>query len=92
MLKVTVLGAGSIGCYVAGCLLANQTRRCKLTLIGRQRIKHAIEQYGLRVTDWQGRNQLVTATNISISTQPDAMSEADVILLCVKSTNLKHKK
>lgn len=85
MLKVTVLGAGSIGCYVAGCLLANQTRRCKLTLIGRQRIKHAIEQHGLRVTDWQGRNQLVTATNISISTQPDAMSEADVILLCVKS-------
>lgn len=87
-MKVVVLGAGSIGCYVAGCLLAsgftlNGTNT--LTLIGRQRLCNDISANGLKVTDWQGRHQITDADHVNFSLNNDSLASADVILLCVKS-------
>ena len=87
-MNIVVLGAGSIGCYVAGCLLTLGTTFCAsntLTLIGRQRLQDDISKNGISVTDWQGRNQVVDVENISFSLCNDSLGSADVILLCVKS-------
>ena len=67
-MKIAVLGAGSIGCYVAGCLLASDptlSTSNALTLIGRQRLYDDITSNGLKITDWQGREQL-TKPDISL--------------------------
>ncbi len=87
-MKIAVLGAGSIGCYVAGCLLASDptlSAANALTLIGRQRLYDDITANGLKVTDWQGREQLTKPEHIAFSIENDSLSHADVILLCVKS-------
>ena len=87
-MKIAVLGAGSIGCYVAGCLLASDptlSAANALTLIGRQRLYDDITANGLKVTDWQGREQLTKPEHIAFSIENDSLVDADVILLCVKS-------
>ncbi|GFD80642.1 2-dehydropantoate 2-reductase [Tenacibaculum sp. KUL118] len=85
-LKVVVLGAGSIGCYVGGCMLFSSSEHTlQLTFIGRARLQHDISEQGLMVTDWRGRAQTIRADNVRFSTQNMALDDADVILLCVKS-------
>ena len=60
-MQIAVLGAGSIGCYVAGCLLASDatlSAAMALTLIRRTRLYDELTANGLKVTEWQGREQL----------------------------------
>lgn len=82
MLRIAVFGAGSIGCYVGGCLAA---AGAGVTLIGRERILSSIGQHGLTVTDYLGRNQHVPAASLRLSTDPQAMSDSDLVLVTVKS-------
>ena len=87
-MKIAVLGAGSIGCYVAGCLLASDFTLVAsnvITLIGRQRLCDDITVNGIKVSDWQGREQLINPAKITFSIRNDSLPDADVILLCVKS-------
>jgi 2-dehydropantoate 2-reductase len=85
-LKVVVLGAGSIGCYVGGCMLFSRNKlSLQLTFIGRKRLQHDISEHGLKMSDWRGRTQTIDADNVLFSTQNTALSDADFILLCVKS-------
>jgi 2-dehydropantoate 2-reductase len=85
-LKVVVLGAGSIGCYVGGCMLFSRNKlSLQLTFIGRKRLQHDISEHGLKMSDWRGRAQTIDADNVLFSTQNTALSDADFILLCVKS-------
>lgn len=79
-LSITVMGAGSVGCYF-GALLARAGH--PVTLIGRASHMQAISQHGLR---------LQTATEdlnipITTSTEASAVAGADVVLFCVKSTD-----
>ncbi|WP_103043778.1 2-dehydropantoate 2-reductase [Comamonas faecalis] len=79
-LRFAVMGAGSVGCYF-GTLLARAGHQ--VTLIGRPAHVQAIQARGLR---------LQTATEdihvpISASTDPAAITGADVVLLSVKSTD-----
>ena len=79
-LRFAVMGAGSVGCYF-GALLARAGHA--VTLIGRQAHVQAVTAHGLR---------LQTATHderipANASTEPSAVSGADVVLLCVKSTD-----
>lgn len=79
-LSVAVMGAGSVGCYF-GALLARAGH--SVTLIGRASHMQAINEHGLR---------LQTATEdihvpVATSTSADAVAGADVVLLCVKSTD-----
>jgi 2-dehydropantoate 2-reductase len=45
-LKIVVLGAGSIGCYLGACLLG---QGANVTLIGRERIQAQISENGLLI-------------------------------------------
>lgn len=79
-LRFAVMGAGAVGCYF-GALLARAGHR--VTLIGRQAHVDAIRAHGLR---------LQTATQdshvpLAASTDASAVQGADVVLLCVKSTD-----
>lgn len=92
--NVVVLGAGSIGCYLAGCILAHnsstvQNSSITLTLIGRPRLQQDILSNGLTLTDWQGRNDKVVSDAINFTCDYDTLASADFIFLCVKSQDTK---
>lgn len=74
------MGAGSVGCYF-GALLARAGHR--VTLIGRQAHVQAIEAHGLRLQS----ATLDEHVRLSASTEAKAVAGADVVLLCVKSTD-----
>jgi 2-dehydropantoate 2-reductase len=81
--RVTVAGAGSIGCYVGGCLaLAGRP----VTLLLRQPLAEAIAPDGLRVTDLDGADRVLPASALTIASDPAAaFAGARIILVTVKS-------
>lgn len=81
-LNITILGAGSIGCYLGGCLVE---AGCNVTLIGRVRMQSQLMEHGLTVTDWQGRNTFIDPSSLNYATDESDLSHADFILLTVKS-------
>jgi 2-dehydropantoate 2-reductase len=78
--KVAILGAGSTGCFIGGCWLA---AGLPVTFIGRQRIAADIAANGLTVSDYSGWQ--ASFSDVDYRTDPDALAEADIIALCVKS-------
>ena len=78
--KVAVLGAGSTGCFIGGCWLA---AGLPVFFIGRQQIGIDINLFGLELTDYSGF--LEWTLDVDYRTDPAALAEADIILLCVKS-------
>ncbi|TPI75408.1 2-dehydropantoate 2-reductase [Mesorhizobium sp. B2-8-9] len=80
---IAIAGAGSIGCYVGGCLsLAGR----KVVFLGRGRVVAAMRESGLRVSDLDGRERRIEAQAISATDDPAAaLPDADVILVTVKS-------
>lgn len=81
-MQIAVFGAGSVGCYIGGCLAH---AGAKVTLIGRPRILQAIAQHGLTVTDYKGRDQTVPASALTLSESASAAAQADLVLVTVKS-------
>lgn len=79
-LSITVMGAGSVGCYF-GALLARAGH--PVTLIGRASHMQAISQHGLRLQTATEDLNIPTTT----STEASAVAGADVVLFCVKSTD-----
>lgn len=80
--KIAVLGAGSIGCFLGGLLRANG---CEVVFIGRERLKSAVFQNGLTLTHFARPSIYLSPEDITISTDPTALSDCDLILLCTKS-------
>ncbi len=80
--KITIFGAGSIGCYVGGCLAAAGAH---ITLVARQRVISDIEKHGLTVTDYQGRNEHVPADHLELLTELPPEHDCDLVLVTVKS-------
>ncbi|RWB16285.1 MAG: 2-dehydropantoate 2-reductase [Mesorhizobium sp.] len=80
---IAVAGAGSIGCYVGGCLaLAGR----KVNFLGRGRIVEAMRKDGLRVSDLDGRDRRIAATALVATDDPaTALRDADIVLVAVKS-------
>ncbi len=79
---VAVFGAGSIGCYVGGCLAAAGT---PVQFIGRPRIRDSLRSHGLRLTDYRGRDQQVAAGQLRFATDAQACADARLVLVTVKS-------
>ncbi|WP_404303205.1 ketopantoate reductase family protein [Alicycliphilus denitrificans] len=79
-LHFAVMGAGAVGCYF-GALLARAGHG--VTLIGRQAHVDAIRAHGLRLQTATQDSHLPLAA----STDASAVQGADVVLLCVKSTD-----
>ncbi|PTE10692.1 2-dehydropantoate 2-reductase [Mesorhizobium helmanticense] len=80
---IVIAGAGSIGCYVGGCLaLAGR----KVILLARPRIEAAVRKAGLRVSDLDGRDRCIAPGALTVTTDPAAaLSGADIVLVTVKS-------
>ncbi|MEZ4360483.1 MAG: 2-dehydropantoate 2-reductase [Kofleriaceae bacterium] len=79
---VVVLGAGLVGGYLGGALAAGGAR---VTLLGRAQVLEPVAQ-GMFLTDLDGLQVRVAPERYRIATHPVCLAEADIVLLCVKST------
>ncbi|WP_299610291.1 2-dehydropantoate 2-reductase [uncultured Tateyamaria sp.] len=79
--RIAVAGAGSIGCYVGG-LLADAGHDVRF--LARPRVVDACAKDGLRLTDFDSNETIVRAPQM-VEAAEQAFSDADVILVCVKS-------
>jgi 2-dehydropantoate 2-reductase len=81
--RITVAGAGVIGCYVGGTL-AREGRA--VTLLARPRLAAAIEQNGLHISDLDGRDSVLPKSTIGVTADPaKAFARSDIVLVTVKS-------
>lgn len=81
--RIVVAGAGSIGCYVGGCLaLAGRD----VAFLARPGIEDALSADGLRVSDLDGADRLLAAGDLfSTADSATALRGTDVVLVTVKS-------
>jgi 2-dehydropantoate 2-reductase len=82
-LRIAVAGAGSVGCYVGGCLALGGR---DVTLLLRPALAEAIARHGVRVSDLDGADRVLAPSAVRLATDPAAaFAVADVILVTVKS-------
>ena len=81
-MTVAVYGAGGIGCYVGGRLLA---AGADVVFIGRQRLAGELAEHGLHLTDYLGADLQVPPEQITYETTPVGAAEAELVLVTVKS-------
>jgi 2-dehydropantoate 2-reductase len=80
--SVAVLGAGSVGCFIGG---AWQSAGLRATFIGREKLARDVDRHGLTLSDYSGWRAELRAGEIDFRCGPEALAEADVILVTVKS-------
>lgn len=80
--RIVIAGAGNIGCYVGG-LLAAAGR--PVTLLGRERIGRELREHPLRLTSLDGLDLEIGPGAFRFASDPEALSEADLIVVTVKS-------
>jgi 2-dehydropantoate 2-reductase len=78
---VLVMGAGSVGGYVGGCL---QAAGVDVHFVGRPRMLEAWRAQGLRVTDQDGRDERLPAQALRLSGDVPAGLTPALVLLAVK--------
>ncbi|RPH54616.1 MAG: 2-dehydropantoate 2-reductase [Lysobacterales bacterium] len=81
-IEICIYGDGSIRCYVGGRIAASGGA---VSFVGRERIARDVRQHGLRVTDWRGVDQRVSASALRFATTPELVSAANLVLVTVKS-------
>lgn len=79
---IVIYGAGSIGTYVGGRLLAGGL---PVTMVGRDRVARQIESHGLRLTNWQGADVALSPEQVRYSTTDESVVDAALIIVAVKS-------
>lgn len=78
--RIAVLGAGSVGCFIGGCWAS---AGLPVRFIGRQKIARDIGENGLTLSDYNGWQ--VRRTDVDYRVDASALSDADFIVLTVKS-------
>ena len=81
---IGVAGAGSIGCFVGGMLAAGGRR---VALLARPRVIAEIEASGLRPTSFEGFDQTIKSSRLTLSENPAVFGDAGVVLVTVKSAD-----
>lgn len=81
-MKIAIAGAGSIGCYVGGRLMA---RAHDVVLLGRPSLQREIEASGLTLTDLSGERISLAPARVTYATDLAAARGADVVIVTVKS-------
>ncbi len=81
---IAIAGAGSIGCFVGG-LLAAASR--DVALLARPRVIQEIGVNGLRLTGFDGLDQIVVGNKLRLSENPAILNGAGVVLVTVKSAD-----
>lgn len=87
MATICIYGAGAVGCYIGGRLLAGGA---DVALIGRERIGAELRAHGLALSDYRGRDARVPPSAIAFSTvdaDADANANADLSASANASTN-----
>jgi 2-dehydropantoate 2-reductase len=81
--RIVVAGAGSIGCYTGGCLAAAGKH---VTLLTRPRSEIMLQAHGLKITDLDGTETVLTPDRFELTSDPAiAFAGADMIFVAVKS-------
>ena len=80
LLKITVMGAGAVGCYYGG-MLARAGH--EVVLIARSQHVQAIQRDGLHLET----KTFDEHVRLAASTEPSAVQGANLVLFCVKSTD-----
>jgi 2-dehydropantoate 2-reductase len=78
--RIAVMGAGAVGCYFGGMLARAGV---DVTIIGRQPHVDAIVRNGLMLETLRFKESV----SMSASVDPAAVSDAGLVLFCVKSTD-----
>ena len=82
MAKICIVGAGSIGCYLGGRLLA---AGADVSLVGRARIGNELSAHSLTLTDYRNGRWHVPPAEVRYMADPSAAADADLVLVTVKS-------
>ena len=82
--SIGIAGAGSIGCFVGGMLAASGRR---VALLARPRLLAEIESNGLRLTNFDGSEQRLDESQLTLSDDPLILSEVGTVLVTVKSAD-----
>ncbi|MDC8783730.1 2-dehydropantoate 2-reductase [Roseateles koreensis] len=80
--RVLVMGAGTIGCYLGGLLVA---AGLDVAFVGRPRVIQALRSHGLTLTDLNQRRLHVSTAMLNLNETCPPGWAPDVTLLCVKS-------
>jgi 2-dehydropantoate 2-reductase len=83
-MKICIYGAGSIGCYLGGRLVA---AGYDIDFIVRPRVQQELQTYGLTVSDYTGFKQTISVNQLQMSIDPNVVAYADIVFVCVKSTS-----
>ncbi|MCV2369871.1 2-dehydropantoate 2-reductase [Roseateles oligotrophus] len=81
-ISVLVMGAGSVGCYLGGILVAAGLR---VDFVGRPRVLADLRAQGLTVSDLGGGHRHLPAAALRLHDELPAELKPDITLLCVKS-------
>lgn len=79
-MKIGILGAGAIGCYLGGKLIAAGH---DVVLVGR--LGDEIRASGLELTDYAGGRVKLAASQVSYVDEPSPLAGVDAIFMTVKS-------
>ncbi|WP_062268499.1 2-dehydropantoate 2-reductase [Endozoicomonas arenosclerae] len=83
---ITILGAGCIGCYLAGQFMAESI---PVRMLGRARFANELSQHGLTTVQPDGRRHSFSSDVIDFHTEPEALTGSQLILLSVKYSGLE---
>jgi 2-dehydropantoate 2-reductase len=81
-MHVGVFGAGAIGCYVGGRLLAAGT---DVTFVGRASVAEGLER-GLVLSDQSGARTAIPRERVRFELEPPALLACDLVFVTVKSS------
>lgn len=82
MARICIYGAGAIGCYLGGRLLA---AGADVAFIGRKPIGEELHRHGLSLSDYHGGHWRLEPAVIAFATGPAAAATAELVLVTVKS-------
>lgn len=85
--NIVVLGAGSIGAFIGGSLIA---ARADVSLIGRAAMRGRIACHGLLMSGARGWEARVPSAMVRFFETPEALCAADLVIVAVKSAATAH--
>lgn len=81
-MKIGVFGAGAVGCYLGGRLLAGGH---DVVLVARPRVTEEIAKHGLCLVGLDGAPEHLSPTRVRCAADATSLADRDVVLVCVKS-------
>ncbi|GGA11817.1 2-dehydropantoate 2-reductase [Dyella caseinilytica] len=79
--RIAIYGAGMIGNYLGGRL----HKQARIRFIARPHVATMLRTHGLGVSDLHGYKQHITPDMLDLRIHPDAVRDADLVLVTVKS-------